>query len=116
MLAPIEIKEPWTPAQATDRIRHIARGKFDLSYKDHARDQLEERELISGDVVYLLQNGFVYAEPEEATRKPYWKYTMQCKTPNSKNREVRAVVIPDWKRKGIKLVTVMWADEPIMKK
>jgi hypothetical protein len=40
---------------------------------------------------------------------------MQCTTPNSQNREVRVVVIPDWKRKGIKVVTVMWADEPIVR-
>jgi hypothetical protein len=117
MLAPlVEIEEPWTPAQATERIRHIASGPLDLSYKSHALEQLEERELIASDLIYLLKNGFVYQEAEAATRKPYWKYQMQCKTPNSKNREVRAVIIPDWKRKGIKLVTVMWADEPMMKK
>jgi hypothetical protein len=40
---------------------------------------------------------------------------MQCTTPNSKNREVRAVAIPDWKRKDIKIVTVMWADEPMVR-
>lgn len=117
MLAPVvEIEEPWTPAQATERIRHIASGACDLSYKTHAQDQLAERELIAGDLLFLLRNGFVYKPPVEATKKPYWKYEMQCKTPNSKNREVRAVVIPDWKRKGIKLVTVMWADEPMRAK
>ena len=117
MSAPMtEIEEPWTPAQATERIRHIASGPFDFSYKNHARDQLEERELIAGDVLYLLRNGFVYKPPVEATKTPYWKYEMQCKTPNSKNRDVKAVVIPDWKRRGIKLVTVMWADEPMQKK
>ena len=41
------------------------------------------------------------------TRKPFWKYQIQCTTPNSKNREVRAVVVPDWKRKGIKVVTII---------
>lgn len=112
MPAPVEIDEPWTPAQATDRIRYIANGDFGLSYKVHARDQLEDRGLIMGDIKYLLQHGFIYEPAEEATRKPYWKYKMQCRTPNSKNREVRAVIIPDWKRRGIKLVTVMWADEP----
>jgi hypothetical protein len=117
MLAPmVEIQEPWTPPQATERIRHIASGSFDLSYKRHAQDQLSDRDLIAGDLLYLLRNGFVYNQPAEATKKPYWKYEMQCRTPNSKNREVRAVVIPDWKRKGIKLVTVMWADEPMIKK
>lgn len=119
MSAPlIEVPEPWTPAQATERIRHIANGRFDLSYKDHAKDQLAERDLIAGDVIYLLRNGFVFKPPVEATRKPFWKYEMQCRTPNSKNREVRTVVIPDWARakRGIKLITVMWADEPMIQK
>jgi hypothetical protein len=115
MHAPLEIREPWTPAQATERIRHIASGEFALSYKEgHAHDQMEERGLITGDILYLLRNGFVYDAPEEATRKPYWKYRMQCRTPNSNNREVRVVLIPDWKVRGIKLVTVMWADEPMV--
>jgi hypothetical protein len=111
----IEVTEPWTPAQATERIRSIANGQFDISYKEHALEQLSERSLIMGDLLFLLKNGFVYANPEEATRKPYWKYQMQCRTPNSKNREVRVVVIPDWNRRQIKIVTVMWADEPVLR-
>lgn len=115
MHAPVAIPEPWSPAQATERIRFIASGKFSLSYKNsHAHDQMAERDLLVGDVLYLLRNGFVYDAPEEATRKPFWKYRMQCRTPNSNNREVRVVLIPDLKRSGIKLVTVMWADEPMI--
>lgn len=109
----IELVEPWNPAQATERLRKLASGSLDLSYKGHARDQLSERNLVVGDLIYLLKNGFVFVEAVEATRKQYWKYQMQCRTPNSNNREVKAVVIPDWKRKGIKVVTVMWADEPM---
>lgn len=115
LLKLVDIKEPWTPAQATDRIRSIASGKFDISYKNHAKDQLIERDLIMGDLMYLVKNGFVYEHAEEATRPPFWKYQIQCTTPNSKNREVRAVVIPDWKRKQIKVVTIMWADEATIK-
>jgi len=106
-----EIAEPWNPAQATERIRSIASGNVCLSYKRHALDQLDERGLIMGDLTFLLKNGFVYEPAEGATRPPFWKYQIQCTTPNSKSREVRAVVIPDWKRKEIKVVTVMWADE-----
>ncbi len=109
----VEVKEPWNPARATDRIRSIANGIYDLSYKKHALDQLADRSLIMGDLTFLLKNGFVYDPAVEATRAPYWKYQIQCTTPNSKNRDVRAVVFPDWKRKGIKVVTVMWADEPM---
>jgi hypothetical protein len=112
----VELPEPWTPAQATERIRVIARqDAFMPSYKVHAKEQLADRGLIMGDLLYLLRNGFVYERPEQATRKPYWKHKMQCTTPNSQNREVRVVVMPDWKRKGIKVVTVMWADEPIVR-
>jgi hypothetical protein len=110
MVGPVEIKEPWTPAQATERIRTIASGEHYLSYKRHALDQIAARGLVLGDILYLLKNGFVHEEAEESTRKPYWKYQMQCRTPNSNNREVRAVVIPDWKKKGFKVITVMWAD------
>ena len=109
----VELPEPWSPAQATERIRHIAGGEFDLSYKYHALDQLADRNLIIGDLNFLLRNGFVYAEAEPATREPFWKYQIQCSTPNSGNRDVRAVIIPDWKRKGFKVLTVMWADEPL---
>lgn len=110
----VGVSEPWTPAQATERIRAIATDPgFMLSWKIHAEDQLADRSLIMGDLHFLLRNGFVYEPAEEATRKPYWKYQIQCTTPNSKNREVRAVVIPDWKRKAIKVVTIMWADEPM---
>jgi Domain of unknown function (DUF4258) len=102
--------------QATERIRAIARHElFCPSYKIHAKDQLRERGLIISDLIYLLQNGFVYDRPEEATRPPYWRYQMQCTTPNSKNREVRVVVIPDRQRKGIKFVTVMWVDEAVIR-
>jgi len=112
----VEIPEPWTPAQATERIRAIASWEeFSLSYKVHAKDQLVKRNLSIGDLKYLLRNGFVYEQPQEATREPYWKYQMQCTTPNSKNREVRVVAIPDWKRKGIKIVTVMWVDETVVR-
>ena len=108
----VEVPEPWTPAQATERIRAIAAAEeMSLAWKEHAKDQLSDRGLIMGDLHYLLRNGFVYEPPEAATRNPFGKYQIQCTTPNSKSREVRAVVIPDWKRKSVKVVTIMWADE-----
>lgn len=109
----VEVAEPWNPAQATDRIRSIAQGEFLISYKMHAKDQMSDRGLIIGDLNYLLRNGFVYVPAEASKRDPFWKYQMQSSTPNSKNREVRVVVIPDWKRKHLKIITVMWADEPM---
>jgi hypothetical protein len=101
-------------AQATDRIRFIARGRYDLWLTDHAKDQMEERELIAGDVAYLLRNGFVYEAPKEATRVGFYRYQMESKTPNSGARDVKIIVIPDWKRKALKIPTVMWKDEPMI--
>ncbi|MDP2409983.1 MAG: DUF4258 domain-containing protein [Pseudolabrys sp.] len=112
MPTPTDIPEPWNPAQATERIRSIAAGEFAISYTQHALDQIADRDLIIGDVIYLLKNGFVYERPEKPARTSDWKYQMQCRTPNSGQREVRVVVIPDWRTKALTLVTVMWTDEP----
>ena len=90
-MKPVEVPEPWTPAQGTERIRAIAQSEeMSLAWKDHAKDQLTDRGLIMGDLHYLLRNGFVYEPAEEATSEPFWKYQIQCTTPNSKSREVRA--------------------------
>ena len=80
----IEVPEPWTSAQATERIRAIACGEFTLSYTEHALDQLADRDLLIGDLNYLLRNGFVYVTAYEAAQKPYWKYQIECTTPNSR--------------------------------
>lgn len=74
---------------------------------------MDDRGIIVGDVTYVLRNGIVYQNAVEATRKNLWKYQIESKAPNSKNREIRIVVIPDWKEKGFKLITIMWADEPL---
>jgi hypothetical protein len=71
-----------------------------------------ERELILGDVLYLLKHGFVFDPADPSTRPEYFKYKVECKTPNSVNRDVRVVAIPDWRTKEIKIITVMWKDEP----
>jgi hypothetical protein len=109
-----ELPEPWTPAQATERIRELGRDPaLNLSLRTHCHDQLADRSLIMSDLLYLLRNGFVYEQPEPATRD-YWKYLIQCETPNSNNREVRVLVLPDWKRRALKAQTIMWADEPMI--
>lgn len=105
-------KQPWNPADATDEIRTLGRNaKLTLSWTDHIRARLVERDLIMGDVLYILKNGFVYDEPEEATQPGLYKYRMETRTPNSNNRSVRLVVIPDPTTCWAKLVTLMWADE-----
>lgn len=106
--------EPWSPRQATDFIRSIGRNeRLQLSYKRHASEQMLARGLIMGDVLFLLKYGFVHEEPSPAARKQLYRYKLEGKTPNSANRIVRAVVIPDWRHMAIKVITVMWVDEPL---
>jgi hypothetical protein len=111
---PVPLPEPWAPTQATERIRRIAKDdSFDLTLSGHAKDQMQVRDLTVLDVLYVLKNGFVYDPPEEATRTGFYKYKMINSTPNSNRREVRVVVIPSIQAAQAKVVTVMWADEPM---
>lgn len=103
----------WTPAIATREIREIAQSKrLTVSYKKHAVDRLAERGLIMSDILYVLKNGFVYDDPEPSTRAGYGKYAMESRSPNSGRRSVRVIVIPDKKASFLKIISVMWVDEP----
>lgn len=76
---------------------------------------MAERDLIVGDVLHVLRYGFVYDEAEPSTREGYYKYTMESRTPNSNGRIVRIVIVPSLPGQTceVKLITVMWADEPL---
>ncbi len=113
---PVPEPIPWTPTQATERIRERARDEmFSLTLSAHAEDQMELRDLTTLDVLYVLKNGFVYANAEKSTRWGFFKYAMVCPTPNSNRREVKVIVIPSEQSCSAKIVTVMWADEPTVK-
>jgi hypothetical protein len=102
----------WSPADATAKIRACAASnQFSLDCTGHALDQMADRDLIIGDVLHLLKNGFVYDRPQPASRGGFFKYAMEGKTPNSEARFVRIIVIPDPGVHAIKVVTVMWKDE-----
>lgn len=104
--------EPWSPRRATDEIRRIsASPNFSLAYKIHAMQRESERGLSVSDVRHVLRHGFVYEDPKPATQSGYFRYQIQCKTPNSGGRVIRLVVIPNAGTLTIKLVTVMWVDE-----
>jgi Domain of unknown function (DUF4258) len=104
--------QPWKPADATEEIRRLARSEqMTLTYTDHSRDQMLERDLLMGDVLHVLKNGFVYENPKPSTRENFYKYRIECTTPNSNNREVGVVLCPDSKKCEIKIITVMWLDE-----
>lgn len=105
-------EEPWNPTDATYNIRQIARHPaLSLAYKVHATQRLAERGIIVSDVLQLLKNGFVYQEPTEATQSGYYRYVIEGSTPNSEDRKIAAVVIPNDNTKAIKVVTVYWVDE-----
>ena|SRR5260370_37305555 len=102
--------EPLGPAAATRFIRGKYGPQLGLRYTRHAREQMLLRGLIVSDVLHVIRHGFVYERGEESTRDGFFKYKMECVTPNSNGRTVRLVLIPSqscW----IKVVTAMWADE-----
>lgn len=70
-----------------------------------------ERDLLVSDVLFVLKHGFVYEPPEPSSRPELFRYKVETRTPNSGNRIVRVIAIPDEPRCWIKVVTVMWADE-----
>ena len=103
--------QPWKPSDATDIIRGIAKGEFALHLTEHARAQMKERDLATGDVLHVLKRGFVYEDAQSSTRAGYYKYKIDCKTPNSGARIVRVVVLPCLTPSELKAITVMWRDE-----
>ena len=104
-------EQPWPPAEATNMIRAIAKSDcLSIITASHAREQMLERRLIMGDVLYVLKHGFVYDEPQNSTRAGCYKYAIQSRSPNSGSRTVRVIAIPDANRCYIKIVTVMWVD------
>ena len=103
--------EPWEPAVATRAINHLAnRMETRLVMKRHATEREDLRDIIMSDVLYVLKTGFVYRDPEEATRQGFYKYLIEGRSPNSGNRALRICLIPDEKNAGIKVLTVMWVD------
>jgi hypothetical protein len=101
-----------SPGRATEFIRSIARDDPELEWTDHSQEQMAERDLLVGDVLYVLKNGFVHEEGQPTTRTGFFRYCMESSTPNSNGRDVRVVVIPSPQRQELKIVTVMWIDEP----
>jgi len=104
--------QPWKPADATEQLRLLGRNeRLTMSQTRHFTQRLLERDLIIGDAFHVLKHGFVYEDAEAATIVGYYKYKMESTTPNSNNRVVRVVVVPDLKIKGVKFITIMWVDE-----
>ena len=102
----------FSPSKATDEVRQLAKtDRLDISKTIHAEDRLSERDILTGDLLHLLRNGFIYEEAEPATRSDLWKYVIEGETPNSAGRILCAVIIPDITNCHIKFVTCYWKDK-----
>lgn len=105
-------KQPWCPADATRAINGIAReAQFTLALTAHAKERLQERDLFTPDLLYVLKHGFVYEEPEPSTLNGFFKYQIEGPSPSSRGRTLRVVAVPDEVSCQIKIITVMWRDE-----
>ena len=109
------VPEPWPPAEATDRLRKIAVDEsFTVSFKVHALEQMEARDITTPDVLHAMRTGFVYDVAAPAKQPGLFLYTIKGATPSSNQRDIRIVVIPSMHKAAAKIVTVMWADEPVV--
>lgn len=102
--------KPLSPAKATEHIRRKVGDELDLRWTKHAREQMAKRDIIMGDILHVLKNGFIYEEGQPASQQGCFKYGMECTTPNSGGRTLRVIVIPSTAN-ALKVVTVMWKDE-----
>ena len=104
--------QPWQPWVAKRIINKMASDlRCDLSYTRHAKDRIDERNLIISDIHYVLKHGIVRTDPVSSTVKGLYKYQVEGKSPNSACRFLRIVVVPDEKSLHIKVITAMWRDE-----
>ena len=102
----------WDTGDATKKINTMAKSfRLKLVYTHHAQEQMDRRNLTIGDLLHVMKYGFVLEEPEPSTRKGFYKYSIEGRTPNSGSRKLKLIVIPDEEKCGIKFITVMWKDE-----
>jgi hypothetical protein len=107
----VPFDRPLDPRRATEFIRKKAfASDLTVRWTKHATMQMQARELIMGDVLHVLKNGFVFEQGLPATQAGCYKYKMECTTPNSGGRTVKVVVIPSTAN-AVKIITVMWRDE-----
>jgi hypothetical protein len=92
--------KPLTPAKATECIRSKSGDHSEVCWTRHAKDRLRERGLIMGDILHVLKHGFVFGDGESVTQQGFFKYKMECTTPNSGGRTLCVVVI---RRPGMRL-------------
>lgn len=105
-----------SPADATRFVNALAQcDNFSVNWSNHAKLRILERDLISGDILYLLKNGFVHSKGKKADGKAknnndIFKYIIEGSTPNSNGRFICAVIIPA-PDESVTILTVYWKDE-----
>lgn len=101
----------WSPGMAERQLRaYIEHVDFDLSYTAHVRERMNERGIVLADIRHLLSHGHITEQPKKATRPGCYRYKICGKTPNSGNRRICAVVVPDVGKPSVTIITVMWED------
>lgn len=103
---------PLSSRQATEEIRRLSSNlDTDWYSTTHIKERMAERSLVISDIKHLLKTGYVYEDGKASTQKGFWKYKVVGRTPNSENRTLVTVVIPDSTTKSLKLVTIYWQDD-----
>lgn len=104
--------EPLSHEEAARVIAGLAKHPLlTLIMTEHAKDRMNKRGLLSGDVMFVLKSGMVREAPEASTQDGYFKYRMESLAPNSDSRMVGVVAIPSMRDRRLKVLSVMWVDE-----
>lgn len=82
-----------------------------LLLTEYVKDQMYARSLIMSDILHALRHGDVSNPARAASRRGFFKYRVDCLTPNSDMRRIGVVCIPDFLGKKIKIIDVSWIDE-----
>ncbi len=98
----------WPIGKAEKLIHACARESFfELSYTGHAEERMERRGIIASDIAHVLENGHVCDEPVSTSRAGYCMYKICGRTPNTENRQICVVVIPNPHKPAIKVITAI---------
>lgn len=72
---------------------------------------MDLRDISTFDVLAVLRNGFVHADPVAGNRPGSFVYAMEARIQDHGGRTIRVVVAVDPERTRVKIVTVMFVDE-----
>ena len=91
---------------AEKRIRETAAKPGGVTFGDHARERMQEREIDDVDVLRVLRGGYISSDPEPA-EPGEWKCKM---TRHIKGTRAVGVVVIILKNKRLFVKTVEWED------